>query len=236
MDTDERDKSAKQSQRSGEARFPRTRVIAVSGGIGSGKTTVCNILEDLGATVFRADDVAKHLMNSDPVLRAELVDTFGPQSYGTDGDLNRAYLASRIFLDEDERIKMNALVHPRVRAAFREVLRQAVGDGADLLVHESALAPEISLEEFDAVVIVESPLARRIERVAARDASTAERVSARANRQPSDEAYRAIADFVIENDGTLTELTQKVVRLYPQLLEGSIENSTSSTAGERKDG
>lgn len=192
--------------------------LGVTGGIGSGKSAACAIFEDLGARVVYADAEAKRLMHEHPELRAAIADAFGAESYDASGALNRPYLANRVFGDEAQLAKLNALVHPRVREAFFELRDAAEAEGYDLFVYEAALIYESGADRvLDYVAVVDAPLETRIERVMARDGVPREAVLARMQHQmPADELRRR-ADFVIENDGDLAHLRAQVQTLYREL-------------------
>ncbi len=195
-----------------------TKIVAVSGGIGSGKSAVCEILKSKGAVLFNADGVAKRLMQEDEALRAGIVEAFGSDSYRSNGTLDRGYLAQRVFADEAQRQVMNALVHPKVAEAFFAARDDAVATSAPLFVHESALITEVDhRDHFDAIVIVEGPDSLRVARVVARDAIAEEDVKARMELQPSREDYRRVADYIIVNDGSLELLESRVDRVLEQL-------------------
>lgn len=197
----------------------RTRIVAVSGGIASGKTTVCRMLADLGAVIFNADSVARRLMEEDDGLKQDIVFAFGEGAYEEDGRLDRSYLASVVFADEQSRRRANAIVHPRVATAFERAREEAEDAGVPLLVHESALITEVrNLDVFDAIVIVESPLALRIDRAFERDDTSRESIEARARLQPSNADFRRVADYIIENTGTLDDLRREVRRVYDAVL------------------
>lgn len=194
------------------------RTLGVTGGIGSGKSTVCRLLEALGARIFYADEVAKRLMVEDPGLRHAIVEAFGPQSYQPDGQLNRAYLAARVFHDPEALRQLNALVHPRVLAAFKQAREQAARERVPLLVLEAALLFESGADQLvDHVLVVDAPEAERIRRVVARDGMAPEQVRARMRHQLPPEVLRQRADFVIENTGSLEALRHQVATLYRQL-------------------
>ncbi len=198
------------------------KTLGVTGGIGGGKTTVCRMLEARGARVFYADDVAKQLMQDDPALRAEIAAAFGPQSYDADGRLDRAYLAEQVFSSEENTRRINALVHPRVFAAFEEAKAAAQQEGVALLVHEAALLFEAGGDaHVDAVAVVDAPETERIRRVTARDDTAEAQVRARMARQLPPEELRRRADYVIENDGSLERLRRQVERLHRMLIAGA---------------
>jgi dephospho-CoA kinase len=197
----------------------KTRIVAVSGGIGSGKSSVCNLLRSHGARIFNADETAKRLMETDEELRSGIEKAFGSRSYRIDGTLDRPYLAGTIFGNESRRREMNGLVHPRVRQAFEEAKRLAQEDGVPMFVHESALITEVDhRDQFDAIVIVESPLATRLERVAQRDRVDEKAVSARVDSQPTLEDFRRVADYIVLNDGSLAQLGERVASVYASIV------------------
>ncbi len=198
------------------------KTLGVTGGIGSGKTTVCRFLEEQGAKVFYADVEAKRLMQEDLAMRAEVEAAFGTDSYTGDGALNRAYLAEQVFGDAEQLERLNAIVHPRVFASFEAAKERARGDDVPLLVHEAALLFEAGGDaHVDATAVVDAPEADRIARVVERDDATPEQVRARMSHQLSPEELRRRADYVIDNDGSLEELRRKTVVLYRTVVEGS---------------
>ncbi len=197
---------------------PHVRTLGVTGGIGSGKSTVCRLLEALGARVFYADEEAKRLMTEDPTLRRAIVEVFGPESYLPDGRLNRSYLAERVFRDPEALRRLNALVHPRVLAVFEQAREQAAREQVPLLVLEAALLFESGADRLvDHVLVVDAPEAERIRRVVARDGVTPEQVRARMQHQLPPEELRRRADFVLENTGALETLRTQVEALYHRL-------------------
>lgn len=192
-----------------------TKTLGLTGGIGSGKTTVCRMLEALGARVFYADAEARSLMQTDPVVRREILAAFGPESYFEDGTLNRAHLAAQVFGDAQNVQRINAIVHPRVHAAFARAREKAEGDGVPLLVKEAALIFESGgAPLLDAVAVVHAPEAERVRRVTLRDAVQPDQVLARMQHQLPPDELRRRADFVIENTGSLADLRVQVEKLY----------------------
>jgi dephospho-CoA kinase len=194
--------------------------LGVTGGIGSGKTTVCGFLEEQGARVFYADVEARRLMEEDPDVRAAIVETFGPESY-SDDSLNRAYLADQVFGDPKQVERLNAIVHPHVFDAFEAAATRAADENVSLLVHEAALLFEAGGDaHVDATAAVVAPDGDRIARVVERDDVTPDQVRARMQHQlPQDELHRR-ADYVIENNGTLDALRQKSIDLYWTVVDG----------------
>ena len=170
--------------------------VAICGGIGSGKSTVCQMFAERGVALYDSDSRAKALMNDSDELRMALVAEFGEECYA-DGALNRPYLASRVFGSEEQLAKLNSIVHPAVKADF---LRWAEEQEGDFCILESAILFESG---FDAVVVktvaVLAPLPLRIERAMARDGASREQIEARVKAQMSDDELVARADFAIVN-------------------------------------
>jgi dephospho-CoA kinase len=192
----------------------------VTGGIGSGKTTVCGFLEEQGARVFYADLEARRLMNEDEDVRADVKAAFGAESYRDDGSLNRAYLADQVFGDTDRVERLNAIVHPRVFEAFEAAKARAQDENVRLLVHEAALLFEAGGDaHVDATCVVVAPDDQRIARVVERDDVTETQVRARMGHQLSQDEMRARADYVIANDGSISDLRTKTVDLYWTLVD-----------------
>ncbi len=191
--------------------FP-PRTLGVTGGIGSGKSTVCRMLADLGAVVFHADEVARALMEVDTDVRSEVVDAFGPACYRRNGHLNRAYLGGVVFGSRALIRQLNAIVHPRVGQEFRRMHRHL---RAPLLVHEAALIYESGADaHLDMVAVVDAPLEERYNRVHRRDGLSREAICARMQHQmPRCDLLRR-ADLVVNNSGTLSDLRHEAAVLF----------------------
>lgn len=176
------------------------------------------MLEDMGARVFYSDEEAKQLLVDDPEARREIIQAFGPQSYGTDGLLNREYLAESVFSDVHKLERINAIVHPRVRARFEAAVEQACDDGVPLMVQEAALIFEAGADRYlDVVAVVDAGRELRIERVQQRGNHSREQVEERMGHQLPPEELRRRADFVIDNSGTLEETRRQVFALFERL-------------------
>ena len=194
------------------------KTLGVTGGIGSGKSTVCRMLEDLGARVFYADDEGKRLLVNDPEARLEIIAAFGEGSYHPDGSLDRAYVAAQVFGDEEQVERINRIVHPRVFARFEREVERARADGVPLMVKEAALIFEAGGDRFlDAVAVVDAPKQARVERVVERDDVTSEAVLARMEHQLPAEELRRRADYVIDNSGTPEETRRQVEKLFREM-------------------
>lgn len=170
--------------------------IGVTGGIGSGKSTVCRLLADMGAAVYDSDARAKALMNEDKALREAIIEAFGDECYGKEG-LNRAYLAAQVFGNEEALTRLNAIVHPAVRADFRA---WAEMQQSTYVVLESAILFEAGFEnEVDSTLAVMSPLEERVRRTMERDGATREEVLRRISHQMSDDELHRLSTHTIVN-------------------------------------
>jgi dephospho-CoA kinase len=191
--------------------------IGVTGGIGSGKSIICQVFELLGIPVFYADAEAKKLMLEDEKLKSAISNTFGAASYLADGNLNRTYLAKIVFNDENQLAKLNKLVHPAVFKAFKQ---WAESQTAAYVVKEAALLFESgSYRLCDKNILVTAPEALKIARIIRRDHITEEEVRARMARQMSDEEKLPMADIVLENDEQKLLIPQ-ILKLHEQFLRG----------------
>jgi len=171
--------------------------VGLTGGIGSGKSTVARIFEVLGIPVYYSDEASKRLMNEDQDLQRALIETFGPDTY-RDGQLNRSYLASVVFSDKEKLSKLNALVHPvTILDGERWMARQK----SPYAVKESSLLFEAGIQgQFDTIIGVTAPDPLRIKRVTDRDGITAEEVRKRMRNQIQASIKMLLCDDVIVND------------------------------------
>ena len=182
--------------------------VGVTGGIGSGKTLVCSVLEKLGVSVYYADEEARRLMNSNSVLREGIIQLLGPEAF-RNGKLNRKYVGSRIFGDRTLLEKLNSLVHPVVREDYRNWVESC--QGVPYVVEEAAILFESGANRFlDLTALVYAPSELRIQRVMERDGVTREEVRRRMAHQMDEEEKRTLADEVIINDDRKMLLPQVV--------------------------
>jgi dephospho-CoA kinase len=192
-----------------------TLKIGITGGIGSGKTTVARIFEVLGIPVYYADDAAKRIMNEDEMLKQQIIHEFGEQSY-LDGKLNREYLASIVFKDKKKLSVLNALVHPAtIRNSNLWMKRQK----ASYAIREAALIFESGVQDqLDYVIGVSAPVELRIERAMQRDHLSREQVMERMDRQINETIKMRLCDFVIVNDGAKPLIAQ-VLKLHEKFIQ-----------------
>lgn len=184
--------------------------IGITGGIATGKSTVCRIFATLGIPIYEADSRAKWLMQHDTKLKTSLIAEFGEATYNEAGELNRPYLAAKVFTNQAELAKLNALVHPRVGEDFRAWIKQH--SQAPYLLNEAALMFESGrFKDLDAVITVSAPLDLRISRVKARDPQRSEaEIKGIIAKQMPEEEKLARADYVIYNDGSRLLIPQVI--------------------------
>lgn len=183
--------------------------IGITGGIGSGKSTVCKIFKLLGVPVFEADTVAKKLMDTNKNLKSELINLFGSGIYTERSGVDRKKLAGIIFNDDLQLAKVNKLVHPVVRNEFAAWLEQ---QNVVYILHEAAILFESGFYKMmDFNILVSAPVEMRIERVAQRDNIAPEKIKMRIQKQWSDEEKRKLANVEIVNDNSCL--------IIPQIIE-----------------
>ena len=183
--------------------------VGLCGTIGSGKSTVCRLFEQLGVPVYIADDRAKEMMNSSDELKAQIIEAFGDECYTAEG-LNRPFLASQIFGDDAKRLLLNSIVHP---AVCRDFVLWAECQSSDYVVVESAILFESGLDKVvDTTVAVVAPQSECLKRAAARDGVDIEAIKARMKTQFTADQLRAMAAYTIENN-TIDGLTEQVNNL-----------------------
>jgi dephospho-CoA kinase len=190
-------------------------VVGLTGGIGSGKTTVAKQFMALGIPVYIADEEAKKLMNTSQVIKRKLIQLFGNEAYVNEG-LNKSFIANIIFNDKSYLEKMNAIVHPQVATHFKKwVLKQK----APYIIKEVAILFENDgHKQCDYVITVIAPKTLRIERLLKRDATTKDKVEAIMKNQWSDEEKTKLSDYVITNID-LENTKNKVLKIHTEILK-----------------
>ena len=187
--------------------------VGITGGIGSGKSTVCRMLAERGVALYDADSRAKELMSTSESLRRALIENFGEETFTAAG-LNRAYLAERVFHNAEQLRLLNSLVHPAVIADFEAWADEQEGK---YVVIESAILFEAGLESrVDVVVAVMAPESLRVERVMVRDGHSKEQVLARIKNQMSDDERSDRAKYSIVNID-VDDLEEDVEQLHRRL-------------------
>ena len=196
--------------------------FGLTGGIGSGKSTVARHFRSRGLPVIDADELAREAVAKGSAGLSEIVAAFGPEILQADGSLDRAALAQRVFGAPAELARLEAITHPRVRALAKARLDALEKQGEPLACYEVPLLYEVGLErEYKPVVVVSVPESVQLERAVARDASSAERIQRRIAAQlPLGEKVRR-ADFVIDNTGSV----EQTLRAADQVLAGICRDS-----------
>ena len=185
--------------------------VGITGGIGSGKSTVARIFGTLGIPVYFADEETRKLMNTDAAIRAQLVEYFGQDAY-IDGALNRPFIASQVFNDPEKLARLNAITHPPTIEHAGKWMLQFEEAAVPFTLKEAALIFESgSVKDLDFVIGVYSPVALRIKRIMDRDHLSAEEVRQRMDRQMDEDIKMKLCDVVVVND--------EVQPLIPQVLD-----------------
>ncbi len=201
-----------------------TRVVALTGGIGTGKSTVAAILVRLGATLIDADAIVHELQAPGSPVLEEIAEAFGRELLDATGALDREALGARVFRDPEARRRLEAIMHPKVGAEFARRLAAARDAGEPLVVLDIPLyfetrragAGAASRLPVDAVLLVYAPESVQIERTLARDASSRDEVLRRIRAQISIEEKKRLADVVIDNSGSLEETERQVRAFYEE--------------------
>ena len=191
--------------------------VGLTGGIGSGKSTVCRLFEELGVNCYDCDSRAKWLMQNDEELRAELIALFGAEIYDEDGVLDRARLAAEVFGNSERLAALNGAVHPAVGRDWEHWCEAREAEGVAYAIMESAILFDCGFDsKVDRTVAVLAPEELRIERAAKRDNAPAEVIRQRINAQMSDSEREARAHHTIRNIDidTLREQVEELHKLF----------------------
>ena len=190
--------------------------VGLTGGVGSGKSTVAAMLEELGAVIIDADKLAREVVEKGTPGLAAVVEAFGPELLTPEGDLDRPAMGAVVFSDEAKRRTLEAIVHPLVFERIVE-LEAAAGED-DLVVHDIPLLAESGrADTFDAVIVVDVPDEVRIERLVRDRSWTREDAESRIAAQATRADRLAIATHVIDNSGSIDELRARVAEVYEDL-------------------
>ena len=188
--------------------------VGITGGMGSGKTTVTRVFEVLGIPTYYADEAAKRLMNEDASIKEQVMALFGKQTY-LNGQLDRKYLASLVFNDEENLARLNAIVHP---ATLRDAEEWMQRQNTPYAIKEAALIFESGAhKQLDHVIGVSAPLPLRILRAMKRDKLSREEVKARMEKQLDEAIKMRLCDFVVINDEQELVIPQ-VIKIHETLL------------------
>lgn len=196
--------------------FPKR--IGVTGGIGSGKSYVCRVLAAMGYPVFYADIEARNLINSNSELIHEIKSLFGESAYVKE-EFNRKFVGERVFKDPTLLAKMNALIHPKVRATFDEWSQK---QNSKYVFQEAAILIETEgYKLLDKTVLVTASIETKVKRIKERDNLSEEAIQNRMNAQLNDEEKKKFVDYIIENDNDKMLLPQ-IVSMFKTLFNEAI--------------
>ena len=189
------------------------KVIGLTGGIGSGKTTVAGFFLELGVPIYIADDVGKKLMTTSAEVRDQIIELLGPESY-INAHPDRKYIASRVFNSEEELKKLNQIIHPAVERDFKN---WSSSQNAPYVIYEAAILFESGgHKKCDAIILVTAPRKLKIERLQKRDQSTVDEIEVRMQHQWPDEKKRPLSQFEIINTEILN--TKDQVQIIHEIL------------------
>jgi dephospho-CoA kinase len=185
------------------------KLIGLTGGIGSGKSTVADLFRLLRIPVYVSDETAKELMQKDDTLKKRIITLLGKEAYTPDGIPDRKYIASKVFNNKETLEALNAIVHPAVYVDLTKWLKEQENAGAPYCIQESAIVFEEDLSQrFDATILVVADEEIRIKRVMARDGVSREKVKQRMQNQWPDSQKLPFADYVIYNDNERSLIKQ----------------------------
>ena len=191
--------------------------VGVTGGIGSGKSTVSRFFSALGVPVYDSDQRAKSLMQYDDSIRSKIKIEFGDNAYHKN-ELNRSYLAEIVFKNESKLKQLNAIVHPVVKTDFINWLSQ--NSNAKLIIKEAAIMIESgAYKDLDKLIVVNASMNQKIKWIKQRDHLSLEDIENRIQNQLSDEIRNQYADFIIENNSGKMELKQQVLSIFNKLID-----------------
>jgi len=191
------------------------KIVGLTGGIGSGKTTVSEMFKELGVPVYIADIEARKLTNTSELLKKEIIQILGEKAY-VNGKINKKYVAELIFNDKNLLKKINKIIHPRVAEHFKKWCDH---QNAPYIIKEAAILFENDgYKSCDFTILITAPLELRINRVLKRDSTTKKEILDRIKNQWSDDEKRKLADFVIENTD-LNNTLNKAKKIHINLLK-----------------
>lgn len=193
----------------------KIKIIGLTGGIGSGKTTVAKLLESKGYSVYYSDIRAKEIVNNNAFLKIRIIQLLGDKAYDQDGKYNRKWVAQKIFNNEKLLLELNKIIHPAVRDDFEFWVKE---QKVDFVFKETALLFELNLDKnCFKTILVTADESLRIKRVMERDGKTCQEIKNIIQKQMSEQEKIKRADFIIENNTDLENLGKEVERMLLEL-------------------
>ncbi len=206
----------------------KKKLIGITGGIGSGKTTVAKIIEEMGFPVYYSDDRAKNIVNDNEILKQKIIELLGENAYDENGFYNRKFVSEIVFNDNELLQKLNSLVHPAVKTDFENWVEN---QNAEFIFKETALLFELKLnEQCYKSVLVTAEENIRIKRVMDRDDKTYREVESIIEKQMPEKEKMKLADFVVFNNEGIAELKIETENIIHQLKDISDEHQYSGTS------
>jgi len=200
------------------ARAGACRVVGLTGGIASGKSTVSKMFRQLGAKIVDADTIARRIVKPGKPALAEIASTFGAEMIRSDGSLDRARLGRLVFSDPARLAQLDKITHPRIAASARRSINRYRRNGAPLVVYDAALIVEKGWQKgLDGLVVVSVPEPVQLQRLQQRDGISTEQALQRIRSQLPLAAKVKVADHVVDNGGSLDQTRRQVEQLYRQL-------------------
>lgn len=191
------------------------KIVGLTGGIGSGKSTVAKMFASKGIPVYTADDEAKKLMNTSKVIKRHLTNLLGEACY-KNGEINRAYISSKIFNDRSLLQQINAIIHPKVATHFKRWLKKQI---APYIIKEAAIIFENNLQDqYDLIILVVAEKSSRIKRILKRDSTSVDKIENVMKNQMSDEEKIKLSHYVIYNQD-LDDTAQQVSEIHEKILQ-----------------
>lgn len=203
-------------------------ILGLTGGIASGKSTASAMLRERGARIIDADVIAREVVEPGQPAHADIREAFGEAVFHDDGTLDREALGAQVFGDANARARLNAITHPRIGQRMMQRANEARASGLSWVVYDAALIVENGIHEWlDSLIVVACSEQTQIARLMARDGIDAEAARARIDAQMPLADKLAVADYVIDNDGTLDQTRQQVAALYDEVDRRVAEHGTA---------
>ncbi|MDK4317630.1 dephospho-CoA kinase [Corynebacterium pseudodiphtheriticum] len=194
------------------------KIIGLTGGIGSGKSTVARSLQEHGFPIVDADLIAREIVEPGQPALAELAKEFGEDILNADGSLDRGLLASRAFTTKDTTQRLNDITHPRINQRTQELLDEARENGAEAVIYDMPLLIDKGLhKDMDATIVVHAAEHVRLERLTTKRGLDVDDVRRRINAQIDDETRKQHADILLDNNGTEEDLTQQIAQAVDKI-------------------
>lgn len=210
-------------------------IVGLTGGIASGKSTVANMLADLGARIIDADVIARKIVEPGEPAWKDIRETFGEEVFHDDDTLNREALGEVVFGDPEARKKLETITHPRIGQRMMERAQQIRSEGHDWVIYDAALIVENGIHEWlDSLIVVAADRDVQVKRVIERDKMSRDQAVQRLDAQMPLEEKVAVADYVIDNNGTLGQTREQVEQIYQQIGRGVRTRGTAKPAEQDK--